>query len=63
MNRLERNIGVPALLETLLLLVLLGLAVTEDLGSKLIADDAGLIISVAFEWLCWRSGECAWKTT
>lgn len=39
----------PSLLERLLLLVLLGLAVTEDLGSEVIADDGDLVILVALE--------------
>jgi hypothetical protein len=48
-SRLKGDIRVPALLERLLLLVLLGLTVTEDLGSQIIADDRDLIILVALE--------------
>lgn len=39
----------PALLERLFLLVLLGLAVTENLGSEIVADDGDLVVLVALE--------------
>jgi hypothetical protein len=48
-DRLESDVRVPALLKTLLLLVQFGLAVTEDLGGKIITDDADFIIGVALE--------------
>lgn len=41
----------PSLLERLLLLVLLGLAVTEDLGSEIVTNDGDFIILVALEGL------------
>lgn len=48
-DRLESDVRVPALLKTLLLLVQFGLAVTEDLGGKIITDVADFIIGVALE--------------
>ena len=41
----------PSLLERLFLLVLLGLAVTEDLSSEIVTNDGDFIILVALEGL------------
>jgi hypothetical protein len=42
---------VPAFIEGLLLLMMLGPAISEDLGSKIIANNADLVILVALKGL------------